>query len=366
MPPSVPRRSRSGPQTNGPTDVSAAAHRTRTLPVRRTRLVRLAVWAAVAAGPLALIASCAHGQSAAAPRLAPVTRADDHTEAAADPAGFAELFLGLWLRSGTGQDSPAARQLHVMAPSVQPPTWGERAPGVERLTAVRTARQGDGAWSVTVAVELKDAAGSNGQDLVRYFALPVVATDAASGSPGSQQAFAVTGAPAEIAGPAVLHEPDDPYGAQVPTGSALASTVGQFLSAYLGAEDGAERYLAPGTTLPALPAAAFTTVSVDELKAVSSTDGTAGHDGDTARVQAQITAKDADGGQWPLAYALELRVRGGRWEVVTLQSGLESTAAKTGGTRTSSTAPSSTAQTTSAFETRIDASAPVAGVEVTR
>ncbi|KUM97382.1 hypothetical protein AQI95_41940 [Streptomyces yokosukanensis] len=330
-------------------------------------MVRLAVWAAVATGPLALIATCAHGQSAAAPRPVAVTRAVDHAETAADPAGYAELVLSVWLRSGTGQDSVAARQLRAMAPSLQPPTWAEHAPAVERLAAVHSARQGDGAWSVTVAVEFKDSVeGSAAQGIVRYFALPVVATEAGS-EPGAKQAFAVTDSPAEVAGPTVLDVPDDPYGTEVPTGSALSSTVAEFLSAYLGAEDGAERYLAPGTTLPALSSAAFTAVSLDELKAADRTDGAAGKDSATVRVRAQVTAKDADGGQWPLAYALGLKARDGRWEVVALQSGLESSGTKTSAPRASTTASSaSSTQTTAELGIGAHAGVRIAGWEGTR
>ncbi|MGW2748448.1 conjugal transfer protein [Streptomyces sp. NPDC001450] len=368
MPASLPPRDRSGRSRREPAATSPTVRRTRTLPVRRTRLVRAAVWAAVAAGPLALIASCAHDDPPVHAQPAPVTRAADRSEAAADPAGYAELVLSLWLRSGVGEDSAAARQLRALAPSVQPPTWGEHAPAVERLAAVRTAKQADGAWSVTVAVEFKDsAAGTAEQGIVRYFALPLVATDVGS-APGSKQAFAVTDAPAEVAGPTVLDEPDDPYGTQVPAGSALASTVGEFLSAYLGAEEGAERYLAPGTTLPALSSAAFTAVSVDGLQAAGRTDGTVGEDGTTVRVQAQITAKDTDGGQWPLAYALELKARDGRWEVVALQSGLETA----GGTKTSGTRASATALSTTTPQpvvlrgTNAHAGARVTDWEVTR
>ncbi|MEU9056247.1 conjugal transfer protein [Streptomyces sp. NPDC048384] len=369
MPPSLPGCDQSGPPRRESAPSSPAAPRTRALPVRRTRLVRAAVWAAVAAGPLSLIASCTRDEPAAHTQPAPVTRAADHPQASADPTGYAELILGLWLRAGSGEDSTAARQLRALAPSVQLPVWGEHTPDVERLAAVRTAPQSDTAWSVTVAVQFKSPVADSGeQGLVRYFALPVIATGAGT-APGTREAFAITAAPAEVAGPTVLDEPDDPYDTQVPTGSALASTVEEFLTAYLGAEEGAERYLAPGTTLPAPTSAAFTTVTAEELQAADRTDGTVGKDGATVRVQARITARDASGGQWPLTYALKLTARDGRWEVVALQSGLEDTATtKTSSSRTGTASTTRTAATviTSIHTSSARTGIRVAGWEVTR
>jgi hypothetical protein len=316
----------------------------RSLPVRRTALVRTAVWVAVATGPLALISSCARHDPAVPAQSAPQAQAVDQTKAAPDPAGYAELVLGLWLRSGSGEQSAAAKELHTMAPSLQPPSWSEHVPDVERLAAVRSVRQADGAWTVTVAVQFKestsntagksDAAKAGGT--LRYFALPLVVKDPGT-APGAAQAVVVPTAPMEVAAPAALDEPASPYGTQVPDGSALASTVGEFLSAYLGAEEGAERYLAPGIKLPALAAASYTAVQVDEVRAEGRTDGTVGADGTTVRALVQITASDAGGGQWPLSYALTLKARAGRWEVTALQSGLEdSTGKKTSGTTSAS------------------------------
>ncbi|MDI3408338.1 conjugal transfer protein [Streptomyces cavernicola] len=322
--PHVPRRDRSGPPDSG------GQLRVRRLPIRRTALVRAAVWLAVASGPLALVSGFASARSQEQAQPVPVTKATSTTEASAGPAGYAELFLGLWLRAGGSADGPAARQVRAMAPSVPLPVWGERPPAVERLAAVRTARQGRGAWSVTIAVHLKEpttkASSESGAEqlgIVRYFALPVTVTDTTA-APGGTQEFAIAAAPAEVAGPSAADEPDSPYEAPVPTSSELATTAGEFLTAYLKAGDGgADRYLAPGTTLPALVSAPAIDVSVDDVRSTERTEGTAGADGATARVLAQVTASDADGRVWPLAYALKLQARDGRWEVRAVQSGLE-------------------------------------------
>ncbi|WP_189492717.1 conjugal transfer protein [Streptomyces antnestii] len=258
---------------------------------------------------------------------APVTRTAELRTPSVTPAGYAELFLGLWLRGGS-EDGTAADELHAMAPSVPMPTWGEKAPAVERLATVRTVRQARDAWSVMLAVTFKEPVRDRSERTgaapgVRYFALPVVAKDA-----GTTPAFAVPAAPMEVAAPSVIAQSATPYGGEVPDGSGLASTVSEFLTAYLGVEGGAERYLAPGIMLPALAVSSFASVQVDELRAVQATDGKPGRDGLVVRVQAQVTATDGAGGQWPLSYALAFTARAGRWEVTALQSGLEGKDAK--------------------------------------
>ncbi|WP_189177597.1 conjugal transfer protein [Streptomyces lasiicapitis] len=300
--------------------------------MRRTQLVRLAVWVAVAAGPLALVASCARPDAVVRTRPAPVTQADTATEPMTDPGGYAELVLDVWLRAGHGEESAAARQLRAMAPSVQPPSWGEHAPAAERLTVVRSVRQGTAAWSVTVAARFKASAGHSGKstaaegtDGLRYFAVPLIVKDLGTASaPGAARGFVVPAAPMEVGAPSTLEEPDSPYGTEVPAESPLAVTAGEFLTAYLGAAEGADRYVAPGISLPALRGSApFEEVRVEEVRAQQQTDGQAGTDGARARLLVQITASDVDGGQWPLSYALQLKARDGRWEVLALQSGLE-------------------------------------------
>ncbi|MFF1714590.1 conjugal transfer protein [Streptomyces sp. NPDC058268] len=366
---SPPRRDRRGTKKNEPA-AAIPPVRTRTLPMRRTALVRTVVWVAVAAGPLALVASCARPDAVVRTQPAPAPRAGDEKMPAADPAGYAELFLDLWLRSGSDEQSAAAQQLRTMAPSIRPPSFGKATPVVERLAAVRRVPQGGSAWSVTVAVRFKAPAKSTEAEAsgaVRYFALPLVVKDAGKG-PGTAQGFIVPTAPMEVAAPGAMDEPDSAYGTQLPDESDLAVTAGEFLGAYLGAEEGADRYLAPGVTLPALGGSPFEAVQVDEVRAQGSTDGTAGADGTSVRVLVQATARDTSGGEWPLSYALKLSSRDGRWEVTALQSGLEDTGStKPSGTHTSPTTATGTARRdTPAQLTTVAVDARTAGWKVSR
>lgn len=320
MPPSPPRRDRRTP-------FSPAGYRTArkasVLHVRRAALTRFGVWAALAAGPVALLASCGRPAPAAAERPATVTRTvQPETAGESGPAGYAELVLGLWLGSGSDVNGAAARQLRLLAPAVRIPDWGQRTVAVERLAAVRTVRQAAGNWSVTVAAQLTDTAEKLDREAVglRYFTVPVVLQP--PGKTGGSMGFAAAGAPMEVAGPTAGQMPVSLYGSSVGDGP-LADSVTGFLTAFLGAEGGADRYLAPGVTLPRPEAGGYIAVEVDQLLADRRTDGQErSRDGATARVRAEVTATDSAGRKWPLSYALALTARAGRWEVAALDSGL--------------------------------------------
>ncbi|MFJ3714104.1 MULTISPECIES: conjugal transfer protein [unclassified Streptomyces] len=279
--------------------------------------MRTAVWAAIAAGPLALGIACAAPDPVVPP--APVATAQKVVRSAqsGDPSGYAQLFLALWLRSGDEEDTAAAESLRTMAPSVKPPSWSKWAPAVERITAVRAAQVQGGAWAVTVAVELRARSSSTGP--VRYFVVPVSVSGAAT---GGQQGFVVTSAPAAVTGPEALKDPGSAYGTEVEAGTPLTVTVGDFLAAYASGSSGADRYLAPGVSLPAISPSPYAQVVLDQVSTRGDFGtGSVGKDGSVVRVLAQVTARDSSGGQWPLAYALRLRAREGRWEVTGLESG---------------------------------------------
>ncbi|MGW5465443.1 conjugal transfer protein [Streptomyces sp. NPDC003996] len=275
---------------------------------RRVRLSRLAVWTAIAAGPIALALAVASTpttvQAATATKPTAV-----RTAAAADPAGYAQLFLSAWLRSSADDATSAqARLAQSMAPDVELPD--PAAGALSRplsVTAVRSAQRGGGAWSVTVAAQY--AAGR-----LRYYTVPVTAD-------GAGASFTVTGAPGVVAGPARAVAPKSPYRVSVPDGD-LSSAVGEFLAAYLTGAGEVSRYLAPGVSLAPVSPAPYTALLVQQVSAVDQA-AAAEHvpaDGTRVRVLARVKARDA-GGRWPLAYELVLKARSSRWEVAGLESG---------------------------------------------
>ncbi|SNX88499.1 conjugative transposon protein TcpC [Streptomyces sp. TLI_55] len=286
---------------------------------RRVRLSRVAVWTVIAAGPIAL------GLAVTSTPTTVVAAAQDTPaaslrsgSAAADPAGYAQLFLGLWLRSSTDDASTAqAAFAQSMAPNVDLPDLAPDAQSpLASVTAVRSAQRTAGAWSVTVAAQYGDGR-------VRYFAVPVAADRQGA-------SFTVTGAPAVVAGPGRAEVSTSVYGVSVPEGD-LSSAVEEFLGAYLTGAGEVDRYLAPGAQLTAATPAPYSALSVRQLEAGEEAAAAekVPADGTAVRVLAQVEARDADG-RWPLAYELVLTARSGRWEVSRLESGA---AAGNGGAR---------------------------------
>ncbi|MFE2579381.1 conjugal transfer protein [Streptomyces sp. NPDC059378] len=276
---------------------------------RRVRLSRLAIWMVIAAGPAALavaVASSATRVEAATATRPTVVRT---ATAAADPAGYAQVFVSAWLRSSADDATSAQSRLaQSMAPDValpSPAAGAQSSP--QSVTTVRSAQRKGGAWSVTVAAQYADGS-------VRFYAVPV-ATDASGAS------FTVTGAPGMVAGPARAEVAKSPYGVSVPQGD-LSSAVGEFLAAYLTGAGEVSRYLAPGGQMSAVVPAPYTAVFVEQVSAVeeAAAGGQVPADGTKVRVLASVEARDADG-RWPLAYELALKARSGRWEIAALQSG---------------------------------------------
>ncbi|MGC0334935.1 hypothetical protein RKD23_008012 [Streptomyces sp. SAI-170] len=281
---------------------------------RRVRLSRLALWAVIAAGPIALcVAITSSPTTVEAATQSRPTAAVRTSVQAADPAGYAQLFVHAWLRSSADDAASAqARLAQSMAPDIELPNTTAHAdagaqPRPASVTAVRSAQRADGAWSVTVAAQFAEGA-------VRYYAVPVTADRTGA-------SFTVTGAPAVVAGPARAEVRKSSYGVSVPEGD-LSAAVGEFLAAYLTGAGEVDRYLAPGVSLSPVSPAPYTAVDVQQVSAVEEAAAAeqVSADGTKVRVLAQVEARDT-GGRWPLAYELALTARSGRWEVSALESG---------------------------------------------
>ncbi|MFD9791336.1 conjugal transfer protein [Streptomyces sp. NPDC059070] len=270
---------------------------------RQARLRRWGVWAALACGPLAL--AVASLPSAAAPAAATPAPSSGtvRTPVAADPSGYAELFLTAWLRSSAvDENSAQARLAQALAPSVPLPQPTGAQSVLDRAIAVRSAHRGGGQWLVTVAVQYADVS-------VRYYAVPVLA-DASGGS------YAVTGAPGQVAGPVLAKAPESAYKVALAPRGALVGTVAEFLRAYLTGLGEVDRYLAPGMHLLALVDTSYTDLQVEQAAAMEEAAGAQGipADGTRVHVRVQIKARDR-AGSWPLAYEMTLTTRAARWEV---------------------------------------------------
>ncbi|MGW4979204.1 conjugal transfer protein [Streptomyces mirabilis] len=277
---------------------------------RRVRLSRLALFTAIAAGPVALGVAVMSGPTTVAAAPSDKPTAVRSAAAAADPAGYAQVFVDAWLRSSADDPTSAqARLAQSLAPDVDlPDPVASAQPKPAAVTAVRSAQCEDGEWAVTVAAQYADGR-------LRYFVVPVTA-DASGAS------FAVTGAPGAVAGPARAAVGKSPYDVSVPSDGDLSLAVGEFFGAYLTGAGEVDRYLAPGVKLSPISPAPYTAVAVQRVSAVeeAAAAGKVPADGTAVRVLVQVEARDS-GGRWPLGYELTLKARSGRWEVAALESG---------------------------------------------
>ncbi|MFF2515556.1 conjugal transfer protein [Streptomyces sp. NPDC058086] len=277
---------------------------------RRVRLSRLALFTAIAAGPVALGIAVMSGPTTVAAAPSDKPTAVRTAAAAVDPAGYAQVFVDAWLRSSAGDaNSAQARLAQSLAPDVDlPDPVASAQPDPAAVAAVRSAQREDGEWAVTVAAQYADGR-------LRYFVVPVI-TDASGAS------FTVTGAPGAVAGPARAAVGKSPYGVSVPSDGDLSLAVGEFFGAYLAGAGEVDRYLAPGVKLSPISPAPYTAVAVQRVSAVeeAAAAGKVPADGTAVRVLVQVEARDS-GGRWPLGYELTLKARSGRWEVAALESG---------------------------------------------
>lgn len=324
--------------------------RPETVPVRHAvsrgpRLARIGVWAALAAGPLALAAALVVPRGTAA-QAAPVTQATSAPRPVADAAGTAAVFVDLWLRAdAAAPDSPAAAAVHALAPAADLPRRARTesaAPGSVRVVPVRTMST-SGGWTVVVAAltdTVRAASPPAGQAPERTSDTGAVARYFAVSGTGGQNGGPVTisGSPAEVAVPDTAPAPASPYTRPVPVGEALGTTVGEFLRTYLagGQATALERYLSPGVRLSAPTAMTYVRVDVEDVAA--DTDKAAAKevpgDGVRARVRVRVSGEDRSGGRWPLVYRLEMTARAGRWEVNALDAATaDASAAVQGGVR---------------------------------
>ncbi|WP_407842138.1 hypothetical protein ACE1OC_43070 (plasmid) [Streptomyces sp. DSM 116496] len=330
--------------------MSLRRSRPETVPGRRPvsrgpRFARIGIWTALAAGPLALAVALAAPEATVA-QAAPTARVSDDVRLPAEPGGVAEMFVELWLRSdAAAPDSNVAVAVRALAPQAQLPKRPHSEVGAlasaVRAVAVRTSWAPGGRWTAVVAAyggrdQTAPAAPGNpvagDVALVRYFA--VSGTGGKDGGP-----VAINGSPAEIATPGAVAVPDSVFTHRVPASGALATSLGEFVRAYLGGQGaGLERYLSPGLEVSAPKAAPYVRVDVEDVAAdaESAVEATVPADGARARVRVRVIGEDRAGVRWPLVYRLEVTARAGRWEVSGLEAGV--TAPPTGSTSPSAAA----------------------------
>ncbi|MFB8087324.1 conjugal transfer protein [Streptomyces sp. NPDC055992] len=290
-------------------------------------VLRRTAWGLMVASPVLAVWALLSRPAQVAP-VAPVRQEQPTAGQPAGPGGFAELFLSAYLAAGEGTEEslapflPTARDVTLTA-----------APGTQRaqeVAAVKVRQVSSGYWSVTVAARVIPSAtdtraqaerahesGSATGSVLRYFQVAV-----RSGAGGALAAAAL---PAEVAAPLSGEAPSLAYGQSVPLPAAdpAGQTLSGFFAAYLARSGQLDRYLSPGTALSAISPAPYTRVEVAQVAETGTNDPGAQKavpaDGARRELLVQVAATDTAGQQRPLAYAIAITARDGRWEIASVE-----------------------------------------------
>ena len=262
------------------------------------KLASAALLGCLAAGPLALVVAGTAVLSrdpVAATQPAPVDPADERTAA----GEFAQRLVVAWLTST--RDHP--QRLTELMPTTQLGSLPQAGFEVANPAVASISRAGQ-VWSVTVAVTVTDQRAAMAR---RFFQVPVtVAGDT----------VAALTLPAAVAGPAVGAGAPVDYRVPVAGSGPVATTVAQFLAAYVAGSGEVNRYVSPGASITPVAPAPYTAVRVTSLYCEQDIDtGAVPVDGAQLRVLATGQGTVTDTQSSTLMYALTLASRAGRWEV---------------------------------------------------
>ncbi|MCX4451713.1 conjugal transfer protein [Streptomyces sp. NBC_01789] len=288
-------------------------------------VLRRTAWGLMVASPVLSVWVLLSRPAQVAP-VAPVRQEQPTAGQPAGPGGFAELFVNAYLAAGEGTEEslapflPTARDVTLTA-----------APGAQRaqeLAAVKVRQVSAGYWSVTVAARIvptgttkakpeKESGSAPSGAVLRYFQVAV-----RSGAGGALAAAAL---PAEVSAPLSGEAPSLAYGQSVPVPASdpAGQTLSGFFAAYLAGSGQLDRYLSPGTALSPVSPAPYTRVEVAQVAERGTNDPGAQQavpaDGARRELLVQVAATDTAGQPRPLAYAIAITARDGRWEIASVE-----------------------------------------------
>ncbi len=257
---------------------------------------------ALALGPLgAAMGGFAWFQLSSQPSAAQSVTATDRSGEQAVAGEFGQRVVVAWLTST--QDKPGALLALTKDASLAGfPVEGYQVRDVAVADIVWTGQ----VWSVTVGATVTDSQ----QTARRYFQVPV---QVSSGS------VSVLMLPSPVAAPRVSLVSSTTYQTQLATSSPPGETVAQFLTAYLAGAGDLSRYLTPGVSMDPISPAPYTSVRLNDLRATTAVDVTkTPADGQQLRVLVIATAVVTERQSSPVAYALTLKARAGRWEIFSI------------------------------------------------
>lgn len=276
-----------------------------------TRLATVVLWAALLAGPAALVLALLQaGPGGQLTRVAaPV----------ADPVGeqaavgeFAQRFVVTWLQSTRGQETQLAPYVRTISLTLPEVAWVADQPATADLRRA----DGAGTWSVLVGVTVTTprTAGppvAGALPVRRYFRVPVRYRS------GAVVALAL---PAAVAAPAAGEAPQLTYRYHPSLDGPVASSVQEFLSALLTGAGDVTRLVTPGSDIAAVLPAPYTRVEVTDVLVDRDLASGPRSRPQGERLRALVDAVAAAGPRQQISvqYALTLTSRAGRWEVTAL------------------------------------------------
>jgi hypothetical protein len=270
-----------------------------------TMAATLGLWLLLLAGPAGLMlggAALLQAASRPAPAAAPAVQESGDARAAAGE--FAQRLVTVWLTTPRGQED----KLTSLVPVAATITLPEVAFTVSNPT-ISSIRRVDGVWSVTVAADVADQRNTP----VRRFYLVPVTVDA-----GVVTALSL---PAPVTGPPVGSTSRLGYRFQVAANGPVAETAAEFLDAYLAGASDVTRYVSPEApaSISAITPAPYTAVKVTDLRGDTDLDTTrVPTEGTQLRVLVSAALTATAKQQTSVTYALTLRARAGRWEVLAI------------------------------------------------
>lgn len=230
------------------------------------------------------------------------------------PSGCAELVVASWLAGNTAvlADVPGVPR---SAPT----------PGRRQATSTYTAAvtPGDQAWGYLIGADVQvlvepepdpddpDAAPQWQPAGIHFFVVTMVPANSPT---AGCQGWSPAALPAQVPAPQLASDNPLPYRATLPTsGTELSDTLNAFFNGLLAGTENVERYIAPGSSVPALIPPPYQEVRLTELRARRELSAPVPADGTVVQLLATVATSDDD---LPLVYPVTVGVRGGRWEVI--------------------------------------------------
>lgn len=274
-----------------------------------TRVVTYGLWGAIGLALVLGLVNCA-GTPAATPRSEPNPT---DVEPVPPPGGCAELTVAAWLAGDTDLLSGVPE-----AARARPEPGRRRA----ELTYTLSASQDTDPdrWVYLVAAQISERESTEDRWRPAGTQFYTVTLAPAAGGCGGWAPIAL---PARVAAPTLVAEESD-YSIGLPvSGTPLTETLSAFFAALLTGDGELERYTAPGVTITGFDPPPYAEVELVDVRAHVDTpldrSAQVPVDGTTARVLVTV-ATDPDGADLPLSYPVTVTVRGGRWEVVAIDS----------------------------------------------